>query len=542
MISSIRICNLRSLKDTNYIQLKKLNILVGTNSSGKSTFLRSFPLLKQSVNKDLRNAISWFDASSVDFGDYATSRNKHAGDDPISFEFVLQPPYNEFNNYYITNGYSVFPRKRKRLADNKKINVTIEYSDDESGTYVSQVIIKDDHTLYKVVSKKRNDDLVFIVDDTEVIVSSKIRFGRASQNKLIPTITVENTSQNDIDDHFRDVSSFYAMEARTYLRKYCSRRLKKEERLDVVIRRWSHQKNTFLNCLRNDTGIQSLKNHAKNWTIDSSDFLDIYSRIAVLNVFDYLDEANKEITRYYSNCSYIAPVRAEASRYYRNQGLQIDDIDSYGRNLQEFISSLNDEMQESYRQYCLKVLGVYPKITPLGGQNSIILFSPSNNGTNLTDVGFGYSQILPIITKLWYSTQETTPTGLLLYESKIDTILIEQPELHLHPAMQAKIADALIESALRKKPVRRIPHFYYETTDKSNEYEYGCNIIVETHSPSIINRIGRRIREGQISEKDVNVIVFEKESVDSDSTIKQINYNSNGQLNDWPYGFFDPKD
>jgi predicted ATP-dependent endonuclease of OLD family len=542
MISSIRICNLRSLRDTNYIQLKKLNILVGSNSSGKSTFLRSFPLLKQSVNKDLRNAISWFDASFVDFGDYNTSRNKHAGSEPISFEFVLQPPFSELNTFYYTNSYSVFPRKCKRLADNKSIKVTIEYSDDESGTYVSQVIIKDDHTTYKVCSKNRNDDLVYMVDGTEVKGGSKIRFGRASQNKLIPTLTIENASQNDIDDHFRDVSSYYAMEARSFLKKYCSRRLKNENRLDVVIRKWSYQKTAFLKCLQKDTGIQSLKNRANKWTIDSSDFLDIYSRIGVLNLFDYLDEANKEITRYYSNCSYIAPVRAEASRYYRNQGLQIDDIDSYGRNLQEFISSLNDEMQESYKQYCMSVLGVYPKITPLGGQNSIILFSPSNNGTNLTDVGFGYSQILPIITKLWYSTQDSTPTGLLLFESKIDTILIEQPELHLHPAMQAKIADALIESAIKKKIIRRMPHYLLGISDVSDRYEYSCNIIVETHSPTIINRVGRRIREGQISENDVNVIVFEKESTDSDTKIRQVSYDSNGQLKDWPYGFFDPKD
>lgn len=44
MVNSIKIENLRSLKDTEFVQLKKLNILLGTNSSGKSTFLRSFPL------------------------------------------------------------------------------------------------------------------------------------------------------------------------------------------------------------------------------------------------------------------------------------------------------------------------------------------------------------------------------------------------------------------------------------------------------------------------------------------------------------------
>ncbi|WP_289200550.1 AAA family ATPase, partial [Phocaeicola sartorii] len=51
MLNAIRIENLRSIQDSKFIDLKSLNILVGANSSGKSTFLRSFPLLSQSINK-----------------------------------------------------------------------------------------------------------------------------------------------------------------------------------------------------------------------------------------------------------------------------------------------------------------------------------------------------------------------------------------------------------------------------------------------------------------------------------------------------------
>ena len=70
MIDSIRIQNFRSFRDTGFIKLNKLNILLGTNSSGKSSFLRSFPLFTQSIKKNLRGPISWFDYSSVDLGDY----------------------------------------------------------------------------------------------------------------------------------------------------------------------------------------------------------------------------------------------------------------------------------------------------------------------------------------------------------------------------------------------------------------------------------------------------------------------------------------
>lgn len=538
MISEIRIRNLRSLKDTGNVQLKKINVLLGTNSSGKSTFLRSFPLLKQSINKDLRNAISWFDASSVDFGDYSTSLNREAKGAPISFEFVLSSPF--YSPRYAF--YSAYGRLRRIFSENKKLIVRIEYSDDSYGTYISRVRIEDSRNTYQAFAPARNAELVFSLDGIDVKGwNSNIRFGRYIQNQLIPI--VDYTQPEDLNDSYRDVRDYYKDRVIQYLRKYCSRRLKKSARLNDVLMGWNSDKHAFLKFLQGKISIQSFSKRATAWTIDSMDFNEVYSRVGSLRIFDYLEVANNEISRYYLNCSYIAPVRAEASRYYRAQGLQVDDIDSYGKNLQEFISSLTTQMQESYKDYCLKVLGVYPIISPLGGQNSILLRSREDEGTNLTDVGFGYSQILPIITKLWYSAQMMTPTGILLMDSMMDTILIEQPELHLHPAMQAKVADALITCATEKILRKRYSSlFKYEGSEMVEQETKDSRIIVETHSPAIINRIGRRIREGRISAEDVTVILFEKNSVDADTTIRQIGFDSEGRLKDWPYGFFDPTD
>lgn len=78
MITSVGIKNLRSLKQVEDIEIKPITILVGANSSGKSTFLRSFPLFTQSIMKPLRGSISWFDDSLVDFGDYDTALNRYA--------------------------------------------------------------------------------------------------------------------------------------------------------------------------------------------------------------------------------------------------------------------------------------------------------------------------------------------------------------------------------------------------------------------------------------------------------------------------------
>ena len=100
---------------------------------------------------------------------------------------------------------------------------------------------------------------------------------------------------------------------------------------------------------------------------------------------------------------------------------------------------------------------------------------------------------------------------------------MEQPELHLHPAYQAKIADAFINAVKEK-----------------TESGHQLRLIAETHSDTILNRIGRRVREGVISPKDVNIILFEKNIGDNVTRVRQTTYNAKGQIVEWPYGFFDP--
>ena len=110
MIDSIGIKNFRSLKDlrngdNDVIDLKPITVLLGQNSSGKSSFLRTFPLLKQSVTSRTKGALALF-GDEVDFGDFATtisSGSLYDKDDAFiefrfkgSCAFGLRNPYRSF--------------------------------------------------------------------------------------------------------------------------------------------------------------------------------------------------------------------------------------------------------------------------------------------------------------------------------------------------------------------------------------------------------------------------------------------------------------
>jgi predicted ATPase len=67
-------------------------------------------------------------------------------------------------------------------------------------------------------------------------------------------------------------------------------------------------------------------------------------------------------------------------------------------------------------------------------------------------------------------------------------------------------------------------------------------IIIETHSESMINRIGRNIGRGKIPHDDVGISVFNKHGIEPHTDVKTSHFDAEGYLHQWPYGFFEPKD
>lgn len=522
MIKSIRIKNLRALRDTEEVDIKPLTILLGKNSSGKSTFLRTFPLMTQSSNKRLRNAIAWFDDNLVDFGDFSTSLNREAAKKDEAIEISLRLGKLE---EYLKNPLSNYTYRQlvnSRIFNDSVVTVSFRSMPDGKGTYISEVAfgIRDEKVTISFSYKGKTGSIS--VNGTTV-ETPQMKWSEKHIFEFLPAIRIEvfeeDTTRYSYSRRYNFMENLRKWTVSPLL-KYCSARFTHYEKLYSFINEWNIDKNECLERFKKFKPVKSLQDQIKKWSVNSAGFKKIYNNILAYKILANWDYLSVALGDYFRSCDYAAPLRAEARRYYRNQGLQTDVIDAYGRNTSEFIDSLTETQRQSYNEYLESVLKVNIVVRNNMGHQSMNVIS-GDAETNITDVGFGYSQILPIISKLWLMQTRNRFTARNYYKSLYAVATIEQPELHLHPAMQAKLADAFIHAAINE--------------------EAKTTIIVETHSPTIINRIGRRIREGYIKTEDVNVVVFDKADATVNTAVHQMSYNEEGQIEDWPYGFFEPK-
>jgi predicted ATPase len=118
----------------------------------------------------------------------------------------------------------------------------------------------------------------------------------------------------------------------------------------------------------------------------------------------------------------------------------------------------------------------------------------------LTDVGFGVSQVLPVVT-------------LLQYVPKHSTVILEQPEIHLHPLAQANLADVLINAAIHRK----------------------VQVLVESHSEHLLLRLQRRIAEGAVESDGIKLYFCHTQR--GVSKLEQLRLDLLGQIENWPEHF-----
>ena len=162
------------------------------------------------------------------------------------------------------------------------------------------------------------------------------------------------------------------------------------------------------------------------------------------------------------------------------------------------------------------------------GHISIELVSKGRS-VNVTDTGYGVSQILPVLGMLWWAVNH--PPRATHWRRprrrEVRTLAIEQPELHLHPAHQAKLADVFASTVGSSDSSAR------------GTRSPGTRLVVETHSEALINRLGELVEEGKVDASAIQIVVFSAdEDLASATEVSISKFDDSGALTDWPYGFF----
>ena len=127
--------------------------------------------------------------------------------------------------------------------------------------------------------------------------------------------------------------------------------------------------------------------------------------------------------------------------------------------------------------------------------------TPTSASVLITDVGFGVSQILPALVLCFY-----VPEG--------STIVLEQPEIHLHPSVQAGLADVFIDAVKRRK----------------------VQIIFESHSEHLLRRLQRRVAEEKVVPESTALYFCQMN--DGQSELTPLKVDMFGNIENWPKDFF----
>jgi predicted ATPase len=213
---------------------------------------------------------------------------------------------------------------------------------------------------------------------------------------------------------------------------------------------------------------------------------------------------------------YLRPLRSAPQRFY-DRAAATAGIGTPGERVALYLWDNRSEIEgvDSWLSrlgvpYELDVVPVRAgRAAVLGDLVALVLRDQRLGGLEVSplDVGFGVSQVLPIVVELLASQERV--------------ILIEQPEIHLHPKLQTELGDLLIHA----------------TSETANANQ----VIVETHSEHLLLRLQRRIREGLIPAEHVAVQYVEAATGDHDGAqIRRLRLDDQGFfLDPWPGGFFD---
>ena len=450
MITNLRIQNFKSWQDTGSMNFSKLTGFFGPNSSGKTSIIQLLLILKQTLESSDRTQV-------LNFGDETTLANLGTFRDTIHHESktgASNAVTNASSNASSID-WSVSWRLPKSLPiKNSESHSELLFSPQEL-TFEASILEKGSKKLARVICQKFRYN--FIEE------SYQYAFGMERKN-------------NDRDEY------------------------------ELI-----------------HTGFDPKRTQGRPWPLPSP--VKFYGFPAQATGYyqnaGFLPDFNLALEELFSRVFYLGPLREYPRREYTWGGGQPSDMGRRGERVIDALLASRERGEkiargkgrpratvEEYVAIWLRELGLIHSFAVEAITESSNLYqvrvqkTASSPSVLITDVGFGVSQVLPVLTLCFY-----VPEG--------STIILEQPEIHLHPLVQAGLADVFID-AMKKRKIQ---------------------IILESHSEHLLTRLQRRIAEEEIKSEDASLYFCERDNA-SVSKLRSLKLDAFGNIKNWPTDFF----
>lgn len=239
---------------------------------------------------------------------------------------------------------------------------------------------------------------------------------------------------------------------------------------------------------------------------------------------DFVQTLNLRHEKLYRSLCYLGPLRTKAERLYSWTGMEPESVGYAGENtVAAILAARNRKISLGYKRPAkpfeeiialkLKEMGLIEefKVNPISEQRQEyevkVRTKGSRDWVDLPDVGFGISQVLPVLVQCFYA-----PPGSI--------ILMEQPEIHLHPNAQSALADVMIDVI----------------NSRENGADRNIQLVIETHSEHFLRRLQRRIAEDSVPQKKVSA--YFANIAKTPATLEPLQIDIFGNVQNWPENFF----
>lgn len=463
MFEKLSIKNFKSISDWQELKLAPITLIYGPNSSGKSSLIQALLLLQQTMIKPNRNGGLVTNGVNIKLGNFPVVVNKHNVNEDIELRLAY---YSE--------------KRNRKLVEKFDRSFEFSYSYCNGSNYNFSFLKKYRFNFEWEMNGKKKRLLNSFTSNLDILNVNKLKKNEAINESL--------SFKYDGDYLFDGIIN---------------------SKLDKAIIKKMLTFPTYKST--HNFAVPASSELSFNIAPNSSIQIHPEQFQVTPMINSIIIDVASDLKSKLESISYIGPLRKKIEKAYFIENDFESSVGSEGDKIGYFLYAHEEYLREKINEY-FKEYGIpYELIVRKLGDESTgpiisILLKDLRTDTIVgpSDVGVGISQILPVIVE-----------GVIRENS---TICVEQPEIHLHPKLQADLAEFFVD------------------TCKNNQW------IIETHSEALMLRLQKllRMKDERIKPEDISIVYVNP--TPNGSKLHHIRLNENGNFRDeWPAGFFDER-